>query len=72
MNHHPRCVQHWYDDDAGSVGDFDGIELFFEDLVKIGPDFGYFPEPSKSVLIVCSPNLLRSCSFFNELRRREF
>ena len=47
---HPRCVQRWYTDDSGSVGHFDEIEAFFEDLIKIGLDFGYFPEQSKSVL----------------------
>lgn len=63
---YPRCVQPWYADDAGSTGHFDEIEAFFEDLVKFGPDFGCFPEPSKSVLVVRSSNLQRARSFLNE------
>jgi len=54
----PPIVQPWYADDASSTDHFDEIEAFFKDLAKIGSDFGYFPEPSKSVLIVRSPNLL--------------
>ena len=69
---HPPIVQPWYADDADSAGDFDEIEAFFKDLAKIGPDFGYFPEPSKSVLIVRSPNLLAVQVFFNEQHCRGF
>jgi len=66
-------VQPWYAGDAGSTSHFDAIEAFFKDLVKIGPDFGYFPEPSKSILlIVRSRNLLAARVFFNAQRRRGF
>ena len=61
-----------YADDTGSAGHFGEIEVFFKDLAKIGPDFGYFPEPSKSVLIVRYPNLLAALVFFNDQCRRGF
>ena len=65
-------VQPWYAGDAGSTSHFDAIEAFFKDLVKIGPDFGYFPEPSKSILIDRSRNIESGRLFFNEQRRRGF
>ena len=69
---HPHAVQPWYADDAGSADHFDEIEAFFKDLAKIGPDFGYFPGPSKGILIVRSRNLQSGRLFFNEQRRRGF
>jgi hypothetical protein len=41
----------WYADDVGAGGKFDAIRQFTR-LKEIGPNFGYFPEPSKSILIV--------------------
>ena len=69
---HPSCIQPWYADDAGSAGTFESIDHFFADLVKIGPDFGYFPEPSKSVLIVRPSEIQHARFFFNDQRRRGF
>jgi hypothetical protein len=44
--------QPWYADDAGARAKFDEIERFFRRLCEIGPLFGYYPEPTKSILIV--------------------
>jgi hypothetical protein len=49
--------QTWYADDAGAGGKFDAIKHHFEKLEEIGPHYGYFPEPSKSILIVPQKNL---------------
>ena len=49
---HPRLFQPWYADDAGAGGTFDDIRAMFEELQKIGPAYGYFPEPTKSILVV--------------------
>jgi len=62
----------WYADDIGAAGKYDAIEKFFKDLERIGPDFDYFPEPSKSILIVSSQNLQSGRLFFNEQRREGF
>jgi hypothetical protein len=47
--------QTWYADDAGAGGKFDAIKRHFEKLEEIGPNYGYFPEPSK-ILIVSQEN----------------
>jgi hypothetical protein len=48
----PEVGQPWYADDAGAGGAFKGIRQYFEKLQEKGPRRGYFPEPSKSILIV--------------------
>jgi hypothetical protein len=56
--------QPWYADDAGAGGNFCSIQYFFECLQEIGPGFGYFPEPSKSILVVRKHNLDKAKSAF--------
>lgn len=54
----PAVEQPWYADDAGaSCENFAEICRFFHKLEKIGPHFGYFLEPSKSILVVRQHNL---------------
>ena len=45
-------TQPWFADDGAGLGTFDGIRKFFRALAERGPAYGYFPEPSKSRLIV--------------------
>ena len=53
----PCVTQPWYSDDAGSLGTFARLETYFDYLTRQGPGRGYYPESSKSVLIVRSYNL---------------
>jgi hypothetical protein len=53
----PQVEQPWYADDAGAGAKFNEIERFFRRLCEIGPLFGYYPEPTKSILIVRQHNL---------------
>ena len=48
----PDCHQPWYADDAGAGGKFNEILKYFTTLCDEGPARGYFPEPTKSILIV--------------------
>ena len=52
----PAVKQPWYADDAGAGGSFIDLRKFFLRLQEIGPAFGYFPEPTKSILIVRAHN----------------
>ena len=54
---YPDVNQPWYAEDAGALGTFDNIGLYFKTLKLFGPGCGYYPEPSKSVLIVHSDNI---------------
>jgi hypothetical protein len=50
--------QPWYANDAGTDGNLDEIRRFFHKLEETdGPIFGYFPKPSKSILVVRQHNL---------------
>jgi hypothetical protein len=50
---HPNVSQPcWYADDAGAGGSFTVIQKQFECLRKLGSARGYYPEPSKSILVV--------------------
>jgi hypothetical protein len=52
----PEVNQPWYADDAGAGGTSKGIRRYFEALQEKGPCRGYFPEPSKSILILQEHN----------------
>jgi hypothetical protein len=48
----PEVRQPWYANDAGASGSFSDLCRFFAWLQEIGPSYGYFPEPSKTILVV--------------------
>ena len=56
---HPRVTQPWYADDAGAWGTFKLILAHFRDLQAQGPPRGYFPEPTKRILVVALRNMAR-------------
>jgi hypothetical protein len=64
----PAVKQPWYANDAGAGGCFSDIRKFFLQLQEIGPAYGYFPEPTKSILIVRAHNRTISRSTFNDLK----
>jgi hypothetical protein len=63
----PAMDQTWYADDAGAGGKFNAIKQLFAKLQEIGPHYGYFPEPSKSILIVSHENLPAATAAFKDL-----
>ena len=54
--HNPRKANYpkqvFYADDAAAAGKVRSILLWWEDLKELGPQYGYYPNPSKSWLIV--------------------
>ena len=49
----------WYTDNAGALATFDNVELYFISLKHNGPAGGYFPYPTKIILIVHPEKLKR-------------
>ena len=45
-----RWTQLWYADDASASGTLPGLRNWFDQLCSYGPTFGYYPEPTKSLL----------------------
>jgi hypothetical protein len=48
----PAMEQPWYVDGAGAGRKFAEIRHFFSKLQERRPNFGYYPEPTKSILFV--------------------
>ena len=44
--------QIWYADDAAAVGKLSDVKTWWDRLIEIGPDYGYYPNASKTWLIV--------------------
>ena len=53
----PDVPQTWYADNDGALGTFSRIEDYFNSITRRGLELGYYPELSKSVLIVHMENL---------------
>ena len=67
MNAHPQITQPWYADDAGAGGTFQKVHAHFRDLQAQGPARGYYPEPTKSILVVAPGNVARDEEHFRGL-----
>ncbi len=52
----PKVFQLWYADDGGTGGNFQSIKALFQRLQEKGPEYGYYPEPTKSILVVSPEN----------------
>jgi hypothetical protein len=48
----PLCKQVWFADDATGCDKLLALRKWFDALVEVGPLYGYFPKPSKCILLV--------------------
>ena len=46
------CKQVWYADDSSSAGKLNEMKKWWDELCCSGPKYGYFPLPTKTILIV--------------------
>jgi hypothetical protein len=60
--------QAWYADDAAADADFTSIKIFMERLIELGPDYGYYPEASKSILVVSEVNKAAAEPYFCDMK----
>ena len=65
---HPRQGSHvWYADDASACSDLPALKEWFQKLLKVGPSYGYYPEPSKSFIVVNANFPDEAQSLFDDL-----
>ena len=62
-----KWIQIWYADDANNCGKLPLLREWFDMLVTKGPDFGYFPEPSKSILVVAECDIPEAERLFSDI-----
>ena len=56
--------QVWFADDATAGGDLARLKTWWDRISEIGPDYGYYPNPSKTWLIVKDSNLEEATTLF--------
>ena len=54
---HTDVTQTWYTGNAGALGKYGHIKLYFNSPRHSGPDYEYYPETSKIILIMHLDNL---------------
>ena len=64
---HTCVTQPWYADDAEAGGMFNDVQAHFQDLQARGPARGYYPEPTKSILVMAPGNVNRAEEHFRGL-----
>ena len=50
----PTAMQAWYADDCAIRGPAKSVARVMRRLLELGPAWGYYPEPDKSV-VICDP-----------------
>ena len=64
------CSQLWYADDAGAVGKLRALRIWWDKLLEIGPPLGYFPNASKTWLVVKQEYLQDAKDIFGDTKIR--
>ena len=59
--------QNWYADDSACSAELPRLREWFDKLCEMGPDFGYYPEPEKTILVVDSKDKTVADRLFVEL-----
>ena len=62
----PSTTQVWYADDASASGTVDDLKTWWDALNLLGPDFGYFPNSSKTWLVTKPQHLSSAKELFGK------
>lgn len=62
----PMCKQVWYVDDAKGCDKLEKMRKWFDELCKMGPDYGYYPKPEKCIRVVKPGKLEQAQKIFRD------
>ena len=62
-----NAMQTWFADDAAAAGNIEDLKEWWENLSTRGPDYGYFPNALKSVIVVKPDKLEKATETFRGL-----
>ena len=60
--------QNWYADDSACAASFLRIKEWFVRFFELGPSYGYFAEPAKSIIVVKEQHLQEAKALFSDLQ----
>lgn len=60
----PAVTQGWYADDDSAAGKISNLADYWEVLRMLGPGYGYYPNPAKTVLLVKPDRFDEACRVF--------
>lgn len=60
-----NAIQAWYADDSAVCDTLDKLRLWWDELITVGPSYGYFPNASKTILLVKPHYLSKAQEIFN-------
>ena len=49
---HEKCKQSWFAEDSSAGGQLTEMKTWWDQLCIVGPKYGYYPQASKTILIV--------------------
>ena len=62
---YPDVTQPWYTNNPGTLGTFDNVESYFNSLKLNGLVGGYYPYPTKRIMIM-NPNNIEAGGLFGQ------
>lgn len=68
---HPNCTQIFFADDGNAGGTWAQLRQYWSSLCKLGPQYGYFPNSTKTKLLVPEQSLQNAQSYLR-LHRLQF
>ena len=61
---HPKITQSWYADNSGAGGTFPRLQDHLDNIIVRGNPREYFPDPTKSILVVLTHYVVQKEHFF--------
>ena len=62
----PLCKQVWYADDASGCDKFENLKVWFDQLLALGPRYGYYPSPEKCILVTKPQHISKARAIFKD------